>query len=241
MDKVAFSAIAPRALIKGDYSIINIIMYEKQFREIMNDIINNMDNTAQEIKSGVQKIKDGSNIKITLTSPDITIDDNTEFRKWQGQYLNFTFVIFLPDTVTKHQILFIATIYINNVIATRLKFVVSCTPLPKQEISITRTDILSAFISYASQDRKRVAAIIQGMKKARPDMDIFFDVESLRSGEHWAETIHNEIQKRDVFFLCWSHFAQESKWVNLEWRYALEKKGADYIEPVPIEPHHQKS
>ena len=36
--------------------------------------------------------------------------------------------------------------------------------------------------SYASQDRKRVARVIQGMKLARPDMDIFFDVESLRSG-----------------------------------------------------------
>lgn len=39
-------------------------------------------------------------------------------------------------------------------------------------------EILSAFVSYASQDRNRVAMIIQGMQKARLDMDVFFDVES---------------------------------------------------------------
>ena len=96
-------------------------------------------------------------------------------------------------------------------------------------------DILSAFVSYASQDRHRVAMIIQGMKKARPDMDIFFDVESLRSGDDGETALWTEIDKRDILFLCWSHFAKESKWVDAEWRYALSNKGVDCIEPVPIE------
>ena len=77
--------------------------------------------------------------------------------------------------------------------------------------------------------------IIQGMKKARPDLDVFFDVDSLRSGDDWELALHEEIKRRDVLFLCWSHFARESKWVDAEWRYALEQKGADCIEPVPIE------
>ena len=33
------------------------------------------------------------------------------------------------------------------------------------------------------------------MKKARPDMDVFFDVESLRSGDDWERTIHYEINR----------------------------------------------
>ena len=61
-------------------------------------------------------------------------------------------------------------------IATKLKFVVSCSSVREQKIQITREDVLTAFISYASQDRSRVVTIIQGMKKARPDMDIFFDM-----------------------------------------------------------------
>lgn len=81
---------------------------------------------------------------------------------------------------------------------------------------MSRRDIFSAFISYASQDRKRVAAIIQGMKKARPDLDVFFDVDSLRSGDDWEHALHEEIERRDILFLCWSHFARQSKCVNAE-------------------------
>jgi hypothetical protein len=105
-----------------------------------------------------------------------------------------------------------------------------------QKIVVSREDVLSAFVSYASQDRNRVAAIIQGMKKARPEMDIFFDVESLRSGDDWEKSLYKEIEHRDILFLCWSHYARDSKWVDAEWRYALERKGAEYIEPIPIEP-----
>ena len=91
-------------------------------------------------------------------------------------------------------------------------------------------------MSFASQDRQRVARIIQGMRKARPDIDIFFDVDSLRSGDDWKQALWREIDKRDVLFLCWSEYARESKWVDAEWRYAYKSKGPEYIEPVPIDP-----
>jgi len=72
------------------------------------------------------------------------------------------------------------------------------------------------------------------MQKARPDMDIFFDVESLRSGDDWESALRREIENRDVLFLCWSSFAKNSEWVEKEWRYALINKGLDFIEPVPL-------
>ena len=111
-----------------------------------------------------------------------------------------------------------------------------CKSFLEQKIQITREDVTSAFVSYASQDRKRVAMIIQGMRKARPDMDIFFDVDSLRSGDNWEKALWKEIDSRDLLYLCWSKFARDSKWVNAEWHYALEHKGIECIEPVPIDP-----
>ena len=80
-----------------------------------------------------------------------------------------------------------------------------------------------------------MAQVIQGMKKARPEMDVFFDVNSLRSGEEWENILQHEIEKRDILFLCWSKNAKASEWVNKEWHYALENKGADSIEPIPLE------
>ena len=102
-------------------------------------------------------------------------------------------------------------------------------------MELFREDILSVFVSYASQDRSRVAAIIQGMKKARPEMDVFFDVDSLRSGEDWQQALRAEIERRDILFLCRSLSAKQAEWVDREWRYALESKGLSCIEPVPLD------
>ena len=235
LPKVNFSAIAPKELAKGEYSLIEIIMYENAFRNEVEQIIADSEASVKETKGSVLSIEKNAHIKIVLNSPDIAINDNVEEQCWCGEYARFTFPIELPLDYRKPQILFTASVYIDGVIATRLKFIAKCKTFREQKIEIKRDDILSAFVSYASQDRHRVAMIIQGMKKARPDMDIFFDVESLRSGDDWESTLWTEIDKRDILFLCWSHFAKESKWVDAEWRYALNNKGVDCIEPVPIE------
>lgn len=35
---------------------------------------------------------------------------------------------------------------------------------------------------------------------------------------------------------CWSRNAAESPWVSREWKYCYEQKGAEAIEPIPLEP-----
>lgn len=235
LHKVQFSAIAPKMIKKGEYTIINVIMYEESCRHIVDELICSTDEPIQETRSGVQKVNEGAEIKIVLNSPDLSIEDNIETGIWQGEYLDFSFALQLPANFKRHQILFSASVFINDVIASKLKFIAKCSSPLEQKIQVARTDVFSAFISYASQDRNRVASIIQGMKKARPDLDVFFDVDSLRSGDDWELALREEIERRDVLFLCWSHFARESKWVNEEWRYAFEKKGIDGIEPIPIE------
>ena len=236
LKKVEFSAIAPKKIVKGEYCIVKVIMYEKAYRNIIDRMLKDAEGRLLESRSGIHAVENGAIIKIVLNSPDIMIDDNTEIKTWVGEYLDFSFACFLSEYYAKRQVLFFASVYVNDVIACRLKFIVCCESHEKQKIDVTRYDILSAFVSYASQDRSRVATIIQGMQKARPDLDIFFDVETLRSGENWEQSIYTEIEKRDMLFLCWSHFARESKWVDSEWRYALKQKGESSIEPIPFEP-----
>lgn len=236
LDKVQFSALAPKTFVKGDYSVIEIFMYEEAFRDVVQEAIANADDPIKETKSGILTAEREAKITVALSSPDVAIEDNTESQTWQGDYLSFSFAVEVPEQYKKRQILFVASVYFNDIIATRLKFVAKCKTLTEQKIEVTREDVLSAFVSYASQDRNRVAMIIQGMKKARPDMDIFFDVDSLRSGDDWEKALWREIDKRDVLFLCWSKYARDSKWVDAEWRYAFKNKGPDSIEPVPIDP-----
>lgn len=102
-------------------------------------------------------------------------------------------------------------------------------PIPTREVRHKR-----AFASYATADRDAVLARIQGIQKALPDLDIFLDVVSLRSGEKWADRLEHEVASRDVFYLFWSASARASEWVEREWRAALKARGIDYIDPVPL-------
>jgi len=236
ISRVQFSAVAPKKLIKGEYSMINIMMYEPAFRHVVDELIRDADGPVSERKSGVIQARMGARVMIHLTSPDLTIEDGEEEYEWVGEYLEFDFAVMLPEDYHKRQVLFCADVYIDGCIATHLKFTALCSSLREQKMEIRREDVLSAFISYASKDRKQVLPIIQGMQKARPDMDIFFDVETLRSGEDWEKTLYSEIERRDILYLCWSCHARESVWVNREWEYAYQTKGAEGIEPIPIEP-----
>jgi len=230
---VQFSAVVQKKIHGEEYLPINVIMYEDGFRNVVEERLND---AIKEVRSGYHSVVKNSIIKVVISSKDIVVDDCEEERIWHGKFLDFSFVVGIPENNTKKQIMFCASVYVNDLIATRLKFFVDVNSTEEQKLEVERLDVITAFVSYASKDRDRVASIIQGMKKARPDMDVFFDVETLRSGQKWEEELKNEIDNRSTFFLCWSKAASESKWVDFEWRYALEKKGDECIEPIPIEP-----
>ena len=235
MDQVQFSAVAPKEARKGEYTLIQLYMYEQAFRSVVEEALAAAEGPAQEKRSGFQKVLENTRVKVVLTCPDMPIDDNVQEQIWYGGYLQFDFAICPPEDFKKRQILLTAAVYFDDIPATRLMLMLKPLASCEEEIELSRQDIVKAFVSYASQDRIRVGALVQGMRKARPDMDIFFDVTTLHSGEDWEKTLYREILQRDILFLCWSRNARASAWVEREWRFALEHKGVDAIEPVPLE------
>lgn len=235
LDQVDFSAIAPRAMKAGACSTIQIVMYEKDFRNEVDAIIKGAEGPVHETRSGQVMAPRGAKIRIVLLSQDIEIDDNVEEGNWSGGYRVFSFLVQLPVDFVKSQVRFAATVYIQDVVATKLKFMASCSGKGNSRPSVQRKDVNSAFISYASKDRPCVINAIQGMLKVRPDLDVFLDVAKLHSGEDWESRLYKEIDDRDVLYLFWSRHAKKSKWVGREWRYAFHTKGIEGIEPFPIE------
>jgi len=233
LTEVQFAAVIPEKYQSEKYLTIDIFMYEEIYKKIVEEKVANSSENVRIISSGIQEINYNTMVRIELKSPDIEFLEE-EKQKWIGKFSIFTFCINIPRDIDKEEILFIASIYFNDIIATKLKFIVKKDANNNGRLNIERKDIMSGFISYASQDRATVTKIIQGMKSARPDLDIFFDVESLRSGDKWEEKIKNEIEKRDTLYLCWSKYAKESEYVTMEWNHALIKKGIDSIEPIPL-------
>jgi hypothetical protein len=67
------------------------------------------------------------------------------------------------------------------------------------------------------------------------EIDVFVDIANLRGGDRWQEVLMREIAARDVFYLFWSREAARSEWVEKEWREALDRRGLDFICPIPLE------
>jgi hypothetical protein len=80
----------------------------------------------------------------------------------------------------------------------------------------------SVFISYSHKDREIVIPAIRIQKDLRDAA--YFDVYNISPGSHWRREIANAIRSAEVFILCWSKNAADSKEVEREWQCALDNR-----------------
>lgn len=233
---VEFTAVAAKRFEVGVYSPLKIYMYEEAYRYIVDNEKEEMEDGALESRGGVSEIPIGASVCVRLSCrEDVIIEECSQTMVWNGKYLIFPFAVKLPAEFCEAAVCFTAKVLVNDVPKITMKIAPKVSTDFLQKIEMERNNIASAFMSYASQDRADVAMIVAAIEKVCPDMDIFFDVESIHSGEKWESILYKEIQNRDVLFLCWSRNAKQSEWVEKEWRYALQKRGYDFIEPIPLE------
>ncbi len=178
----------------------------------------------------------GSRIDVRLSIPDLKIVEKGSMQ-WAGIVSNCNFGLSIPEDTKLRDYVGTSKISVAGVEIASVSFLISVKASAQETLAdatLTEHRIASAFASYASQDRKKVSLIIQGMRSVLPDLDVFLDVLSLRSGERWRERIEEEIVDREAFFLFWSLAAKQSEVVEWERRTALKFKGLDSIQPVPI-------
>jgi hypothetical protein len=188
-------------------------------------------------KGGVAIVR-GAIIEVHVSIPTLVVDDCDDVMAWEGDIANATFPITIPVDAEPGTHAGYVAFYAEGLQIAKLHFLVDVrrNGTPSEPIHWSQERYRTAFASYASKDRDEVLARVQGIQKAIPNLDIFLDVASLRSGEKWAERLLVEVTGRDVFYLFWSLNAKNSTWVEKEWRTALEVRGIDYIDPVPLVP-----
>ena len=175
---------------------------------------------------------------MVLEIPTLRIPDPIDSLVWHGQPSNASFIVEVPSDAAYGTHPGRAIITASGIPVTKLIFslLVSAQAPSTDAAPIPATECAprTAFASYSSRDRAEVLARVQGMHKIRPELNVFVDVISLRAGQHWEEQIGRHVRSDDIFFLFWSEHAAVSKEVEKEWRLALEARGIDYIDPVPL-------
>ncbi len=189
------------------------------------------------LKKGVP-VTSGSTLTVTIEIPLFKVLDPIDTIIWQGEPTNTSFIVEVPGNLCAGTYPGKANVLVNGLCIAKIQFLISLFSSSDQKYinsSVKQSYVHSAFASYASENREEVLYRIQGMKKVVPDLDIFTDILSLRSGQNWKEELRKHVPTKDTFFLFWSQFAARSVWVEREWKLALHGRGLDYIDPIPLE------
>jgi hypothetical protein len=177
-------------------------------------------------------------LTVALSLPDMSIKSPAvDTILWIGDIGNASFVVTAPPDAAAGPRPGCALISANGWQVARIDFTLTVQPRPAPAACLLpgkQSRHRKAFASYAEPDLDAVLARIQGMQKIAPALNIFVDVLSLRSGQSWKEELWKAIPASDVFYLFWSAHAKRSRWVEKEWRCALQTRGLSFIDPVPL-------
>jgi hypothetical protein len=147
----------------------------------------------------------------------------------------------LSGDATKGQI----TIYAGPLIIGTLKFAMLfkekvLQPVPDHEEHAKMYGKDDVFISYSRKDTE-IARIFKTILTAT-GMDVFIDVDNLRSGQLWQDELLRRIDRAGIFQIFWSENYSQSENCRMEWEHAMKQnKGEGYIRPVywksPLSPN----
>jgi hypothetical protein len=237
-DQVHFSVTAPAVLLAGTAYILDVWAHLAQQRqEVLERARQAQRGKEIHVRSkGGVAVARGTTLTVHVTIPDFEVVDSKDEIRWEGDIGNATFPFRVPEDMEPGSFNGTVTFRASGLEIAKLHFdlEVGLREAPLQPLAVQEKRIRTAFASYASKDRDAVLARVQGIQKVIPQLDIFLDVASLRSGQRWAEQLEKEIKRRDVLYLFWSAHARDSEWVEREWRMALKVHGIDFIDPVPL-------
>lgn len=178
----------------------------------------------------------GTSLTVRLSIPTMVIADPEDVLCWDGKIANTTFPVTVPPDARIGTHAGTVTFYMEFLSISKLHFAldVGCRTASVASLDTHEKRRKFAFASYANEDRDEVLGRLQGILKVLPDLDLFLDVASIRSGERWEDRLSKELARRDTLFLFWSLAASRSPWVDREWRTALALRGIECIDPIPL-------
>jgi hypothetical protein len=219
------TAFAPKKLRRGSPELVRIVIHQPKDLKAVIKAARQIDPRTQPAPSGmpIGDIALGSSIGVSLEVRGAACDGAPQRRTWSGDAIDFNFSV-EPDEGVKQAVL-LARVFIDDAQIGVLAFTRPVTGADKAApvgdgVRLERHK--RVFISYSSKDRETVAAIATAYEAA--GVQHFFDRTSLTSGEEWSPRLRREIDRADLFHLCWSKSAAASEWVVTEAEHALTRR-----------------
>lgn len=218
------TAFAPRALSRSPELVQVSVHQPHQLKEVQKAANRALSGSIQSQPSMFMgELPAGATVAVSLDCVGAQCDGAAQRRIWQGEPLSFTFALHAEPGVKR--VAFVARVFVNDAEIGTIGFIRRVTGKSRREQTTLQTLRLKrykrVFLSYSSQDREIVSSIATAYYAA--GIKFFWDRTSLASGEEWSPRLRKEIDRCDLFHLCWSRGAAASEWVEREACYALSR------------------
>ncbi|MEQ1707213.1 MAG: toll/interleukin-1 receptor domain-containing protein [Terricaulis sp.] len=220
------TAFAPKKLRRGTPELVRIAVHQPKDLQAVIKAARKIDPRAEPAPQGMSigEVALGASVGIALEVRGATCDGALQRRTWAGEPIDFSFSVEAEDGA--RQAVLLARVFVDDAQIGVLAFTRSISGPAKKPASIGDRVRLKrhkrVFLSYSSKDRETVSAIATAYQMA--GVQHFWDRTSLKSGEEWHPRLRREIDRADLFHLCWSKSAAASQWVEKETEHALSTR-----------------
>lgn len=220
------TAFAPKKLRRDTPELVRIVIHQPRDLAAVIKAARKVDPRTSPAPSGmtIGDVALGASVGVSLEVRGAACDGQAQRRTWAGEPIDFNFSV-EPDADVK-QVVVLARVFVDDAQIGVLAFtrpVIGANKKPQpngDKIRLKRHK--RVFLSYSSKDRESVAAIATAYGSA--GVEHFWDRASLKSGEEWSPRLRREIERADLFHLCWSKSAATSQWVEKETAYAITRR-----------------
>jgi hypothetical protein len=220
------TAFAPKKLRRSTPELVRIVVHQPKDLNDVVKVAKKIDPRAEPSPSGVSigDVALGASIGVALEVRGANTDGAVQRRTWAGDPIDFSFAVEADASVK--QVVLLARVFVNDAQIGVLAFTRNVSgPAEKPHSAGDRVRLKRhkrVFLSYSSKDRETVSQIATAYQMA--GVEHFWDRASLKSGEEWHPRLRREIDRADLFHLCWSTAASESEWVKKEAEHALTRR-----------------
>jgi hypothetical protein len=219
------TAFAPKKLRRGTPELVRIVIHQPKDIAAVIKAARQIDPRTAPAPQGMSigEVALGASVGVSLEVRGGACDGTLQRRTWAGAPIDFSFSVDAEADVKQAVIL--ARVFVNDAQIGVIAFTRPITGATKAAPIGDKARMKRhkrVFLSYSSKDRETVSAIATAYQMA--GVQYFWDRASLKSGEEWHPRLRREIDRADLFHLCWSKSAATSEWVEREAAYALTRR-----------------
>lgn len=226
--EVCTSVFAPSEVKRGRNMIVQVFLHLAKEEKKVISLAKEAQHDA--IRKGYKTLdyylKVGDVVKVTLTVNGLqsTMFHEEKSILWKGHSSNCEFRYVVPKDFEESELSCELTFYLDGspFPIGEMIFTSTIRNYPRElNAKMTPKTYRHVFISYAHKDEKEVELIVKALRAI--GASYFYDKLSLSGGDVFEEVIIENIDKSDLFVLCWSKNSAESNYVRLEVERALPR------------------